>query len=72
MKIQTLIDDLGATKAGIARKIGVPQMYVYMWLNPPAYPKSLPEWALQKIAAFEGRSLKSVRADYASRRTVAA
>ena len=67
MRIQTLVNDLGASKAGIARKLGLPQPYVYMWLEPQKYPRTLTDEALRKIAEFEGRSFRATKADYLSR-----
>lgn len=52
----------------IARRIGISRQDVYCFLNPGRYHYRLTDEKLQKIADFEGRSFRSVRAEYEQRK----
>lgn len=69
--MQRRISDLIADEypvAVIARKVGITRQDVYNFLSPEKYDYALTEEKLALIATFEGRSLRSVREEYQSRR----
>jgi hypothetical protein len=55
----------GVPKARIARRVGITRQDLYAFLDPSTYSsRRLADDTLGKIAAFEGRSLRAVKADY--------
>ena len=65
MKITDCIEKFATPKATLARRIGIHRVQLYAFLDPGKYPTvTLTEETLQKIADFEGRSLRAVRSEY--------
>jgi hypothetical protein len=55
----------GVPKARIARRVGITRQDLYAYLDPTTYAdRRLADDTLGKIAAFEGRSLRAVKAEY--------
>lgn len=67
-RIARYLTEYQTPKRKLAALIGIPEFWLYVWLNPPAYGrKSFPERYLQKIADFERRGVAKVRETYLSR-----
>lgn len=65
MKTHDYIEKYRTPKAELARMIGLHRTELYAYLEPTKYPAvRLTDEKLQKIAEFEGRSLRAVRSDY--------
>lgn len=53
--------------AVIARRVGVTRQDIYNFLDPTKYAYRLTDEKIEKIAAFEGRAVAKVRAEYESK-----
>jgi hypothetical protein len=73
MKITEQIARFRTPKSALAVEIGIHRVQLYAYLNPQRYPEiTMTDETLTKIAAFEGRSLRTVRAEYEARKAEAA